>query len=433
MLRKLIKVGAGLGTLYIASTILTFIAGVMLTRQLGAEGFGLYAFGLAVASIVGMFTEFGFPILAMREVSAAEATRNWCEVRGLIRFSDRVIILASIAAIFATWTWVFLLDSQSAVSPVIALAILLPPIVGVDRLRGLSVHALGYTLLGQFSTLVVRPGVFLLLIAGMWLANATIVPKMAMLMQVIAAIIALLVTIFFFLRVRPNALRHADAVYTPGRWLAACVPFGLTEGLRSLQGQLAILLLGFFVTSAHVGNFRVAQSIAALAVICTSVVNLTIAPFISRLTAEQRKHEIERIASYAAIATVAASLLPTIIFYAWGNAIITYVFGAEFEMAVTCLQIILIGYLISFLLGPVATICNMMGFERQVTSSAVLAVFTQAIFSAILIPHYSANGAAIALAASTVLASIYLTSVMLFKAQINPTVVALLFRKGSIV
>src|SRR5690606_20786256 len=120
-------------------------------------------------------------------------------------------------------------------------------------LRGQMLLALGRTVAGQLPVLVLRPGIFLLALAAVWLVQHRIEAPTAMALQVGAALLALLVLIGLWSRHSPEAMRKAAPAYAMREWAGTCLPMGATESLRMLQGQIAIFLLGLFASASEVG------------------------------------------------------------------------------------------------------------------------------------------------------------------------------------
>ena len=82
-------------------------------------------------------------------------------------------------------------------------------------------------------------------------------------LQVGAAFAAMVAVRLTWLRLRPAEMRDATPRYARREWLAACLPMGMTEGLRLLEGQSAVLMLGLLASLPDVGIYRVADAVAA--------------------------------------------------------------------------------------------------------------------------------------------------------------------------
>lgn len=396
-LRQLLRAAASLGVLHIGSMGLTFLVGILLARQLGPSGYGVYALAMAATALAGMLTEFGLPLLAMREFARAEATQSWGAARGLIRWADRIILSISSVILIGFFISAFLFDfaQQSAFLATMIWAIILVPIVAIAKLRGLALLSMGHIFAGQFAVLILRPGLFALALAVIWLMARDLGPAQAMVWQVVAAAIALVTVAIFFHRLRPQAMRDAQPVNQSRSWLSATVPMGMTEGLRLLQGQLAIFLLGLLMTTEAVGLFRVAEASAAICLVPTTILNVVAAPHFSRLHAQRNMAELQRLLAFVTtgfVIGIALLSLPLLIF---GPQLIALAFGSEFTNAFTPLVLLLIGGLLIGFFGPVATLANMIGEERAVTKGSVLAVAAQAICALALIPVAGIIGAAL--------------------------------------
>src|SRR5450432_2184777 len=75
-------------TVFFAGTLFTTAAGylfkVYLARKLGAESLGIYALGMTIVGLVGLFAGLGLPQAAVRFVSLYRATGKLAELRSFI-------------------------------------------------------------------------------------------------------------------------------------------------------------------------------------------------------------------------------------------------------------------------------------------------------------------------------------------------------------
>ena len=142
---------------------LAFATGVVLTRSLGAYGYGVYSIALTSATLIGLVTEFGLPVLAMREAGTARANGEWGTLRGLLRWADRTILALSLVLIAAIYGWI-LLSGRADDSDYLATmlwAVVLLPLVGLAKMRSTVLLALDRVAAGQFAVMILRPLVFL--------------------------------------------------------------------------------------------------------------------------------------------------------------------------------------------------------------------------------------------------------------------------------
>ena len=73
-LRRLAHSAGSLAMLNLASMALALFIGVLLARRLGPAEYGIYGLAMTIATLAGLITELGLPVLTMREVAAAQAT-----------------------------------------------------------------------------------------------------------------------------------------------------------------------------------------------------------------------------------------------------------------------------------------------------------------------------------------------------------------------
>jgi O-antigen/teichoic acid export membrane protein len=403
-LRGLARSAASLGLLHATSMALTFVVGVLLARQLGPSGYGVYALAMTVATLVGMLTEFGLPVLAMREFAAAEARQSWGEARGLLHWADRVILglSAVLLACFFAAALLFDFAARSAFLATMLWAVILVPVVGFAKLRGLALLSLGRTFAGQFAVLVLRPGLFAMALAILWLMPGRLGPAQAMIWQVVAAAAALLTVATFFHRYRPAALTSAAPVTRTRQWLVAAIPMGMSEGLRLLQGQMATLLLSVLATTAAVGLFRVADSAAAICLVPITILNVVACPYFSRLHAAGDKLELQRVVTAVSVGTFLCVLAVSLSFAFFARPLLALAFGVEFAPSAPAFQVLLLGNVIATTLGPAVSLANMTGNEKMVTIGTGIAVLAVTFCCLLLVPLFGSTGAAVSVAAALI-------------------------------
>jgi len=176
----------------------------------------------------------------------------------------------------------------------------------------------------------------------------------------------------------------------------------LTEGLRVVQGQAAVLALGGMVSMSEVGHFRVAASIMTLLAFPVSVINLVIAPHISKLSAVGDDQRLRRMLSHAAFGMSAAVILMVLPFMVDGDALISAVFGMEFRGANPIVLVLAAGLFSNALFGTGATLLNMLGHQQHVTKASLWSV---SLLCLMLWPAIKLGGALGAAVAVTIAAT----------------------------
>lgn len=414
-----------IGGLYFGSTGLGFLVGVILARFLGAAEYGAYALAMTTATLAGMVTEFGLPTLAMREVGLARSSGAWGEVRGLLRWADRTILALSALVMLGFYLWhdLFAAERTSAFLHALLWGVALVPVVALGKLRALVLLALDRVFASQFPMMILRAGLFISGCLALRAAGIHLTAAMAMALQVGAAGVATLTAIILFLRYRPDALATALPRYAVRRWLGSCLPMGMTEGLRLLQGQMALLLVGALTAStAAAGVYRVADAVAQMTMLAVSVAATAATPLFARLHGEGDSEGIERLAVLAALISVGGMFLLGLPVALAGHWLLPRVFGPEFGASLPPFLILWLGGVIVMSLGQVLTLANMVGRHAYATQAfGVIAAINLAL-GLLLIPPFGNFGAAVASVCASYAGTAY-CAVRLYRSDgINATV-----------
>jgi len=395
----LIRALIGSAGLRIFGMCFGFLVGVQLARGLGAAGYGVYGIVMAIISIITIPTEFGLPQLVTREVAAAQAVGDQPLIHGVLHWANRTVILLSV--IMAVVGFVGWLAIKQKLSDEVAIALLaglpLVPLVALGNLRGAAMRGLQQIVRGQISEVALRPAVFslLLLLASVFISSR-LSPAIAVVMQVIAAAMALMVGAVLLRRLLPEAQRVSVPADHAKAWLRSALPMALTEGMRMLHGNASILLLGALSTSLVVGVFRVASSMGLLLTMPITLLHVVSAPIFARLYAAGDIARLQRMLSWVAASMVAGVAIVSLPFIFSGQSILIKVFGAEFGSSNESLLILSAGTLIGSAFGAGATLLNMTGHERRVTRAFGLSLIVLGLFSPPLIYFFGAVGAATA-------------------------------------
>ncbi len=404
--RQFFRSSGMMAMLYAGSTGLTFVVGVVLARLLGAADYGIYALALTTATLVGTVTEFGLPVLAMREVGAARASGNWSELRGLLQWSDRAIALLSLLLIAGTYAAVARSDAaqDSAYLAAMLWAVLLIPFVAIGKLRSFVLLALDHVFSSQFAVMILRPLVFLVLCLILaWQSGGQLSATTALIAQLAGAVAAMAAVLWLYHRYRPRQLAGIKPHYAVREWLGACLPMGLTEGLRVLQGQLALLLVGWLAGAAAAGVYRVADAVMQVTALASSIVGTAATPLFGRLFKQGDSAGLERVAVLAALVMAGGALLLGLPLALAGQWIFPLVFGADFAASAAVFTILWLGAVLAAGCGLVLAVANMTGQHVLSTQSFMLIALANLVLGAWLIPAHGAEGAAFASAVALVL------------------------------
>lgn len=384
---------------FVAIRLLT---GIILARLLGPADFGIYSFAFAAIALLQVMPESGLDNVVIRYSAQYRAAQSWSHLGGLWRMA----LMASFAyglftAVFVAGT-VYLgwLPSIAALSPsVLAVGAISMFFLPLTTFFGAAIRAVTPGVLGQLPVFVVRPWVYLgllacvVLVAPRWLSAET-----AMYAQGGAAFATALMGLYWLFKSRPVQLRQVPPAYEIKRWLRSVLPFSLMGGLMLINTQADILMLGILGTAHETGLYRVAANGANLVALALTAANLYIAPRISATYSQGALDKLQRLLSLSVRSTFAVALLIACVFWFWGADLIRLVFGVAYAGAFWPLAILCLGQLINVGAGSVGLVLNMTGHEGDATRMAGVAAVFNVVLNAVLIPIFGGVGAATATA-----------------------------------
>jgi O-antigen/teichoic acid export membrane protein len=411
---KAYATGTGLGSVLLrsvtgsgfvrgAAMLASFIVGVLLARALGTKGYGYYGMALAVISIAGVPGEMGIPRLVTREIAAALTRKDLAVVFGVLQWGKsiawRISIVMAIAMVIAGL--VLSRESRSPIGPALLFGAPMLPLLSLARIRGGALQGLHFIVRGQIPDIFVRPLVVALLVLALVVTRTALTPATAMALNSIsAACVFLLADIWLRRRLPP---RPPEIVHAGGRWFASSIPMGLTDGMRLLQSEMSVLLLGLIASPADVGLFRIASVTSVTAATPVAIINFVAFPVIARLYAEKDfdrlQQALTRLAQ-AQFAGVVALCLPLLLI---PGLLLKLVFGADFEAAANVLRILAVAQIVTAAFGLNAALLNMTRHERRVTRAMVTALVVNLVALPIMAYFWGRIGAALAVAAALIL------------------------------
>lgn len=420
--------------LKIAATGLAFVTSIILARVLGVEGYGIYAYAMALVGLLGIPASLGLPQLVLRNVAAYQARSEWGLMRGLLRWANQAVLLTSLG--FGVIALLVSLALRDHFNPTMLAAFFLAlstlPLVALNALRASTLRGLGYVALAQLPGSLIRPFSFLALVVVTYLLlgnrfNAS----WAVGVQVGAMAIALGFGILMMMRHMPKEVNDTPPVYDSRTWVGSALPFLLIGGMQLINNQTDIVMLGALQGAEAVGIYRVATRTAQLVVFVLGAASAVLQPTIAKLYAARDMQRLQRVATQSARVVLLVSVPVAIVLIVFGRWILV-IFGQEFTKGATALAILSVGQLVNAGMGFVGILLSMTGHERDTARSVGIAAVVNVVLNAILIPVWGINGAATATATSLVVWNLILAVQVVRRLGIYPTAFARIGLRGRI-
>lgn len=430
---ELVRGGIGSLTLKAAYILLTFFTSVTLARLLGADGYGVYTYILALVYLFTIPVEFGFPNLVVRETAKFMVKQEWGMIQGVWRWTGKITVFLTVLLILGAGVVIAVFWGRFSPEQLIIIicGIALVPLVTLGNLRGAALRGLNYVIQGQLSEQLLLPGLHLLLIIGaVFIFSAkNLTPLMALSLMVIAAALSFFAGVWLLWRIVPLEIRYAKPTYASRLWLSSTLPLALTSGMGLIIGRAGIVLLGIFGESMDVGIYRVADQMAFLLSMGLQAINMVIAPQITRLYALGDKARLQQLATASARMALFLTLPVVVVFLLFGKPLLNLVFGMDFLPAYGPLAILSIGQLINSAAGSVGFLLNMTGHEQDTARVFAFATVGSILLNLILIPLWGTIGAAFASAITMVAWNVLLWLAVQKRLGINSMVFSMIHRR----
>lgn len=407
--RSQILIG-GFGGLLIktANTALAFGLAIVLARTLGPDGYGIYSFALALLMLVGIPSQLGVPQLVVRETAKADTVSDWGLMRGLWRWANVVVItfssfvvVALASAAFYTWG----LSGPRATALSVGLPLI--PLVAFANVRAACLRGLRKVVLGQLPESVLRPGLLLLLLAGCLLTlgrGFELTPSGAMGLHVVAALLALTISVVLLRETRPPGVSTCVATYTRANtWRAAVIPLAMFAGLQVINAQADLIVVGIFQSNREVGVYRAVAQLSLLVVFGFHVIAKVTQPHFARMHELRSERQLQRLLNSSMLVVTISAGAVALFLISFGGGLLNLLFGPEFHEGRTALAILALGKVFYARAGVLSTVLNMSGRERDTMNTLLAATVANVILNVVLVPYMGIIGAAVASALSFVL------------------------------
>ena len=379
----------------VATAGLTYLMYVILSRLMGVEEYGYFAFGLSLATILAIGANYGqqtailryWPeeTVAGRPQRALEALRAGGAVT-LIAGAGVTVVLLAVAAGGAG------LGQHTA--HLFAAALLILPLALAEYWSSvLRAQGSVWTALTP-RDIFWRVSVPLLVLA-LWYAGVTLTGADALLLT--AALLALALVLQVILaRSRKYEIAPGTAGLR-GYWAEKGKPsrsFFLGTVLDSAALNVDIILVGLLVAPAAAGIYFNAFRTAGLLTLFMFAITLVVAPMVSQHYHAGEMRKAQAITALCAWAGFVFSLAVFAGFLLFGEQILG-LFGAGQEEGKLILILLSVGLLVDAATGPSRIVLMMTGHERAYVRIFGSVIVTGIAVQAVIIPIWGLLGAAV--------------------------------------
>jgi O-antigen/teichoic acid export membrane protein len=413
----------GLLGLRIAFGGLSFLVTLVLSRILGAEGYGVYSYAFAWAVLLGVPAVLGMDQLLVREVAAYRIKSQWQLMSGLVRMGNRVGLMASsiLVLLAATTSFAFRARLGTQMVATFWIALLLLPLITLTRIRQSILQGLHHVVLGAVPERLIQPALLLsLVVAGRWSLRALTAP-VAMGMNVFATSLALVIGIVFLYRKLPAQVKQAEPSYESRVWAKSAWPILVLSGIGVLLSQSGTLILGALKGPGAVGLYSVSVQGAEFLTFILITQRDAFPSTVASLYAAGNLAELQRLVTKVTRWIFVATLPLAVLFIGFGRWVLLYMYGPQFVPARTAFAILSFGQLVNIGMGLNGMLLVMTGYESTAAKAIGAGAAANIILSSLLVPKWGLEGAAISSASSIIFWNILATVSLWRKTGIHST------------
>jgi len=385
----------------VSGRALAFLLALVLARELGVEGFGIYSFATTWVTVLLVVSGLGYGGLLLRQ-TAVYVERDQPELLlGLIHTARRTIIpLSIVLVVLAAAAAALFFDPIFLVPLLIALPTVIVrtfSLVWEGVLRGL-----GRVDESFISTFVVYPLVMLSGVGLLAVLSVDLTPEIALVLFLLSFMAgAVAVWLLARRRLRPiigatPAAKHPEE----GRY-SLLLPFTTLTLLGSVSASLGLITLGLFDLPDEVGIFQVARKLTEPISLIFSVIGMSLAALLASLYARDGiRGARPRIARAVRLSLLGALPIAAILLLA--PDFVLGLFGQGFEGARASLFILTAASLLDIASGVALVALMMTHHQRAAIVAKGIGLTINLVLCLTLIPALGASGAAIALAGDTI-------------------------------
>lgn len=399
---------------------LAFVMTLFLTRLLGIEEYGVFAYAVAWATILFIPSDLGFQKVILKQVAEYVAVDEPGHILGLLRHAHRIVIPVTFAGSLVAAALAVVVVDQVFLAAVL---LILPAVtlrgvgyIWVGLLQGLRQPELSFVPL-----FIVFPVGLMAMAGGLDLAGVAVNAQITVAIYVAMGAVIMLLTMAFGWHFLRPIVQGAQTALEERRWGRVVLPFTVVSLLTAISAQIGVLVLGGFGEPADVGAFNVAMRLGEPTQIALLAVAVTASPKIAALYRTKDLDGVRRVVRSATRSSFAWCLplgLVLLVSHEW----LLGLFGSGFDAGSTAMMIVVGAYLVNAFAAGSDISMMMTGHLRAVIVARAVSLTVNLGVCLALVPELGATGAAVGFAVDMLIWNAVLTVVAWRVLGVNCTV-----------
>ncbi len=362
-------------------------------RILGAEGYGIFSYALALTTFLALFADLGISFILTRELSSKPKLRVQYLSTAFLTEGVLLVIIA-----------ILIVGILPALVPIPGATVLFPLMALLIVLDGL--RALGFSLVRAVEQMELEAGINTLsnlatLVAVFILLHLNPTPYTLAVVYITGSALGLL-AVGFALR------RYLSGLLTHYHWqlmkslLSSAWPFAVVSSLGAILTYVDTIMLGWLRTPAEVGFYSAAQKPVQFLLLIPGVIATGIFPALSRLAQRQDSKQKSVLEQTLALSFLLA--LPFTLGLILLNGPLTLLlYGLGYQASAEILRWLALLIFITFPSVVVSYLILAHDLHKRFIPHVATGAIMNSILNLYFIPKWGAPGAAIATVTSQLL------------------------------
>lgn len=381
-----------------------FAMQLVMARMIGATDLGIYYYALGWVTIISNLACLGFNFALVKYVAVFLARDDLASLRGILIRSSQFCLAASVIGMALIWGWWLISKPHWAIDMKVSLLLgsFLIPMFTFNVLRQATLRGMKKVFQFQALDSILRPVLILIgVLIWPYFMRPSISAEHVMMIQIAATALVLLAGIVLVKSQLPAGFRTIRPQFDSRGWLRTAMPLYATTVMRVITLQAGLLIIGTFLPAQEAGVYSVILRLADLVVFGVGLVDAIAAPMIAELYHAGKFDELQLLVQRATRITFAVATCAALGLYAFGDWILG-LYGEDFTTGLHAMGIIMFAYLLQALVGPVGYMISMTGQENRLIAIQGVSMIVNLGLGFLLTPWFGIEGAAVALAVSTV-------------------------------
>jgi len=387
----------------IIGSLLGYVFLLLVTRNTGAEAWGVFALCLAILNIAAIISRFGVDVSLLRYIP--EFLTDYSKVRDLVKKGILLVFTFSIVVSFGIFFLSEIIASVFLQNPYLTPFIqivsfaLIPfslSLVIAQSFRGLKEikHFTFFTQPARYVFAIL----FFFAFSYFGLLEQERIPIYS---YVVGMFFVFLLGAFLLFK-KINGCEKLNFSISISQMIKTSTPMMLSSSIYLLITWIDTIMIGIYSNETEVGIYNVAVRVSGLVVFSLAAISSISAPKFSESYNNGDKEEFREIV-HDSTRLIFFTTIPIIVVLIFFNEPILLLFGKEFIGGVTVLYILLFGQIPYIFSGSTSFILQMTGNEKVFRNLLTVGLIVNVVLNLILIPKIGITGAAISSASSLII------------------------------